>query len=46
MKYQTQRRGHLSRGQASNVNEFIATFSTGLQAELDAVDTQGLGKET
>jgi porphobilinogen deaminase len=45
MKYQTQRRSHLGRSQASNVNEFLATFYTGLQAELGALDTQGLGEE-
>jgi len=27
------------------VNEFLATFNTGLQMELRAVDTQGLGEE-
>jgi hypothetical protein len=27
------------------VNEFVATFNTGLQMELRAADTQGLGEE-
>jgi len=27
------------------MNEFVATFTTGLQMELRAADTQGLGEE-
>jgi hypothetical protein len=27
------------------MNEFVATFHTGLQMELGAADTQGLGEE-